>query len=224
MNGGRTINTSGGVTHFLGMAWAGQCGKSIAAAPALPVEVSFASGAALMVRREAWERTGGFDDRYFMYGEDVDLSLRLRRAGYKVGVVPDARIEHDYDFAKGGAKWFRLERNRWWTVLGHYPATVLAVLAPALAISELGLLTVAWRGRWLRAKLRAQAAVGRELPAIRRRRGEVQSLRTISAACFARHLSASLETPYLPAAARVGLLATAQRLYWTLARRLLGVR
>ena len=224
MDGGRSINTSGGVTHFLGMGWAGQCGDPIAAAPSAPVEVSFASGAALMVRRAAWERMGGFDDRYFMYGEDVDISLRLRLAGYGVGSVPGARVEHDYEFAKGGSKWFRLERNRWWTVLSAYPAPLLAVLAPALALSELGLLAVAWRGGWLRAKLRAQASVARELPAIRRRREGVQRMRAISAASFARQLSASLDSPYLGAAARLAPLAAAQRIYWSIARALLGVR
>jgi N-acetylglucosaminyl-diphospho-decaprenol L-rhamnosyltransferase len=224
MEGGRSINTSGGITHFLGMGWAGQCGEPIAAAPPAPAEVSFASGAALMVRRDAWQRTGGFDERYFMYGEDVDISLRLRLAGYEVGIAPAARVEHDYEFGKGGAKWYRLERNRWWTVLSDYPTAVLAVLAPALALAELGLLAVAWRGGWLRAKLRAQAAVARELPAIRRRRQDVQRLRAINTAGFAEHLSASLESPYLRAVAGVAPLAAAQRTYWSVARRLLGVR
>jgi N-acetylglucosaminyl-diphospho-decaprenol L-rhamnosyltransferase len=224
MEGGRSINTSGGITHFLGMGWAGQCGEPVAAAPPAPVEVSFVSGAALMVRRDAWERTGGFDARYFMYGEDVDISLRLRLAGYGVGIVPAARVEHDYEFAKGESKWFRLERNRWWTVLSDYPASMLAVLAPALALSELGLLAVAWRGGWFRAKLRAQAAVARDLPAIRRRRESVQRLRAISTARFAQHLSANLASPYLRAVAEVAPMAVAQRTYWSVARRLLGVR
>ncbi|MEA2419348.1 MAG: hypothetical protein QOE60_1554, partial [Thermoleophilaceae bacterium] len=67
MDGGATINTAGNVTHFLGMGWAGRCGRPVGEAPAEPAEVPFASGAALAVRREAWERTGGFDARYFMY-------------------------------------------------------------------------------------------------------------------------------------------------------------
>ena len=80
------------------------------------------------------------------------------RAGASAS-VPGARVEHDYEFAKGDYKWFYLERNRAWTVLGAYPATLLAVLAPALLAFELALLPVAARGGWLRAKLRAQAAV-----------------------------------------------------------------
>ena len=56
-----------------------------------------------------------------MYGEDLDLSLRLRLAGWGVGVVPAARVAHDYAFAKGDYKWFYLERNRWWTMTRRLP-------------------------------------------------------------------------------------------------------
>jgi GT2 family glycosyltransferase len=221
MDGGRAINTSGNVTHFLGVGWAGRCGEPVSAASDGPGEVSFASGAALMVRREDWERAGGFDERWFMYSEDLDLSLRLRLAGRGVGVAPAARVEHDYEFAKGGQKWFLLERNRAWTVLSDYPGRLLALLAPALLLFELALLAVAWRGGWLREKLRAQAAVLRALPAIAARRRHVQRTRTVSAREFASHLTAELDSPYLEGVARVGPLVALQRAYWKLVLALL---
>ena len=69
MDGGRRINTSGGVCHFLGLGWAGSCGEPISAAPPGMRAVDFPSGAALCTRRDTWERVGDFDERYFMYGE-----------------------------------------------------------------------------------------------------------------------------------------------------------
>jgi GT2 family glycosyltransferase len=212
--GGDRINTTGGVAHFLGLGWAGRCGEPVESAPAAPEEVPFASGAAMVVRREAWERLGGFDERYFMYVEDVDLSLRMWLSGWGVGVVPSARAEHDYDFVKGARKWFLLERNRWWTVLSVYPRELLVLLAPALLLSELALIGVAASGGWLPSKLRAQAAVARELPQILERRRQVQAQRRASAAAFAAHLSAALDSPYLGGLARVPPLAAAQRAYW----------
>ena len=75
-----------------------------------------------------------------MYGEDLDLGLRLRLAGQGVGIVPAARADHDYAFVKGDYKWFHLERNRWWTMLGAYPAPLLALVLPALLAFEVALL------------------------------------------------------------------------------------
>ena len=173
-----------------------------------------------MVRREAWDAVGGFDPEYFMYGEDLDLSLRLRLAGWGVGIVPAAaRVEHAYEFAKGAYKWFYLERNRWWTVLGAYPARLLALLAPALLALRARAAAVAARGGWLRAKLRAQAAVLRSLPWALRRRRRVQALRARRRRARSRpSLTASLDSPYLggggadrPAAALAGRLLGAGR-------------
>jgi GT2 family glycosyltransferase len=179
--------------------------------------------AALVVRSDAWERTGGFDERYFMYCEDLDLSLRLWLGGWGVGIAPGASVEHDYTFEKGGGKWFLLERNRWWTVLSDYPTPLLVLLLPALLGAELALLAVAARGGWLRQKLRAQAAVARALPAMLARRRTVQATRTIGAAEFARRLTADLDSPYLGPLADVAPLAAAQRAYWALVLGLLSL-
>jgi N-acetylglucosaminyl-diphospho-decaprenol L-rhamnosyltransferase len=222
MNDGSTINTAGNVAHFLGIAWAGRCGEPVGSAPSEPVEVGFPSGAALVVRRDAWELVEGFDERYFMYCEDLDLGLRLRLAGYGVGLAPAARVEHDYEFAKGERKWFLLERNRWWTVVSDYPGRLLALLLPSLLLAELALLAVAARGGWLGAKLRAQLAVVRELPQMLARRRRVQAGRQISAGEFARCLSAELDNPNLGGLAAVRPLVTMQRAYWALVLRLVG--
>ena len=121
----------------------GAGGEPLAAAPASPREVAFASGACLAVPRAEWERLGGFPADYFMYYEDVDLSLRVRLRGGRVGIEPAARVDHDYEFGKGELKWRLLERNRWATILRMYPGALLALLAPALLATELALLAVA---------------------------------------------------------------------------------
>jgi GT2 family glycosyltransferase len=206
------INSSRGVVHFLGLAWAGQCGQDPAALPVTPYETAFASGAALLIRRSAWQRIGGFADSYFLYGEDVDLGLRLWLAGERVGVEPRARIVHDYEFDKGRQKWFLLERNRWRTVLALYPAPLLLALAPAFALSELGLVAIAARDGWLAAKLRADLAIVTGLPAAVRRRRAVRRTRRLPTARFAGLLGASLDSPYLGELPRV--IVAAQAAYW----------
>ncbi len=218
--GGERVNTWGNLVHWLGFGWAGGNDRPTSEAPTSRTEVGFASGAAMAIRRGAWNAAGGFQPHYFMYGEDLDLSLRLRLAGWGIGVEPAARAEHDYAFTKGDYKWFYLERNRWWTILGTYPTRLLLLVLPALLLFELLLLPVAARSGWLKPKLRAQAAVLRELPAMLRHRRAVRATVTIDGPTFAAGLTSSLDSPFLAAANAVPGVAAAQRAFWRVVRRL----
>ncbi len=57
-------------------------------------EVDVLAGAFMMIKKEVLEKTGGFDETFFMYGEDVDLSYRIQRAGYKNYYFAESSIIH----------------------------------------------------------------------------------------------------------------------------------
>ncbi len=57
-------------------------------------DVDALSGSCMLIRREAYEQTGGFDEDYFMYGEDIDLCYRYSGNGWKVRYVPITKIVH----------------------------------------------------------------------------------------------------------------------------------
>ncbi len=57
-----------------------------------PREVDIVTGCLLMMRAAEWRRLGGFDERYFMYGQDADLCLRARASGLRSVLVPAAGI------------------------------------------------------------------------------------------------------------------------------------
>ena len=59
-----------------------------------PSEVETISGACIMMRRELFESIGGFTEDYFMYAEDVDLCLKIWRAGYRVYYTPETSFVH----------------------------------------------------------------------------------------------------------------------------------
>ena len=59
-----------------------------------PRRVPWAVAAFLLVRRDAWDAAGGFDERQWMYAEDLDLGWRLRRAGWHSRYVPGALVDH----------------------------------------------------------------------------------------------------------------------------------
>lgn len=56
--------------------------------------VPWVKGAALAFRRAAFEQVNGFDERFFLYAEDIDLCFRLRQAGWEVRSAPEARVVH----------------------------------------------------------------------------------------------------------------------------------
>lgn len=63
--------------------------------PGPPVAVDNLSGACLVVRRSAWEQIAPFDERFFLYAEDVDWSLRARRAGWRLIFAPEVAVTRE---------------------------------------------------------------------------------------------------------------------------------
>ena len=69
-------------------------------------EVSFASGCALLVRRNLMAQLGGFDERFFMYEEDVELCLRTQELGWKIRYEPEALVLHVVQASSRGEQGF----------------------------------------------------------------------------------------------------------------------
>jgi N-acetylglucosaminyl-diphospho-decaprenol L-rhamnosyltransferase len=61
-----------------------------------PVAVGWVIGAAMLIRRRAFEEVGGFDEGFFLYMEDADFCWRLNRAGWSVDYLPTVSLRHAY--------------------------------------------------------------------------------------------------------------------------------
>ncbi|MBI5594015.1 MAG: glycosyltransferase family 2 protein [Deltaproteobacteria bacterium] len=57
-------------------------------------DIAWVLGASMIARRSAIMHAGGFNEDFFLYGEEQDLCLRLRRAGWSIGYIPDAVVLH----------------------------------------------------------------------------------------------------------------------------------
>jgi GT2 family glycosyltransferase len=220
-DGGETINSAGNPLHFTGIVWAGMHGRPIAEAPPAG-EVPVLSGACLAIPRRTWERVGGFPAKFFLYHEDVDLSLRLRLEGGVLGIEPAAVVAHDYEFGAREHKWRWLERNRLAFLVRAYPGPLLLLLAPALIATELALLAVSAAGGWGGQKLAANLEALRWLPRLLLERRRIQRARTVDSAEFASWLSADLDSPFIAGAARSWPARLLLRAYLGAVRMLLG--
>jgi hypothetical protein len=141
------INTCGNEVHFTGMP---SCRGWMldSQAVAHPEEVVSVSGAAFMARRSVFDWVGGFDESFFLYAEDTDLSWRVQLMGYRCVCAPGAIVYHRYEPRFEPAKFYYLERNRCQMLLKNLHWRSLALLIPALMLTEL----VTWGYAFLHGK------------------------------------------------------------------------
>lgn len=176
----KRINTCGNEVHYTGLTLCRGMGMSHKAFTDL-TEVSAVSGAAFGMRKEIFEALGGFDETFFLYMEDTDLSWRARLAGYRCVYVPQSVVHHDYSLRFGVRKTFYQERNRYLMLLKSLRWRTLLVLLPALLLAEVvtwGFVLLRERGH-LANKLRAYAWIVKHWGQIMESRRRTQALRRI---------------------------------------------
>ncbi len=129
-----TLDGIGDVYHISGLVWRdghtrAQCGADDTAG-----EIFSPCACAALYRRDALIRTGGFDENYFCYVEDIDLGFRLRLAGHTCLYVPDAVVHHVGSASSGGQhsdfSIYHGHRNLVWTFIKNMPGVLFWVLLP----------------------------------------------------------------------------------------------
>jgi GT2 family glycosyltransferase len=109
-------------------------------APPVPkstVEVDWISGSCMLIRRAALEEVGLFDERFFLYYEEVDLCRRTREAGWSIYWVPEATIVHVGGLATGFNQTQKRRARYWFDSRRYY-------LLKARGRSYLWLANTAW--------------------------------------------------------------------------------
>ncbi|MGH2521890.1 MAG: glycosyltransferase family 2 protein [Anaerolineales bacterium] len=126
------------------------------------LERDYLVGCAMLIPRSTLQRVGEFDERYFMYYEDMDFSWRVRAAGLKLLVAPDARLWHKvalssggsdspnerYWMARGSVLFFRRYARGWrWLVVGPYRfGSAIKTTLRLLARGRWEAIAAYWRG------------------------------------------------------------------------------
>jgi GT2 family glycosyltransferase len=111
----------------------------------LPGKIAWVLGASMIVRREVFAALGGFDPQFFLYSEETDLCLRIRKQGLEIGFVPEVTVRHIGQVSERGNDQYetRLRSmsglHRFWAK--HYPVEDVLKMV---------------RRDWLRASFRRQ--------------------------------------------------------------------
>jgi GT2 family glycosyltransferase len=201
-NGDRTtLDGAGDMYHTSGAAWRLGHGRKCEPGDLQKAEVFGACAAAALYRRDAILASGGFDDEYFCYFEDVDLAFRLRLAGHRCFYVPDAVVYHVGSATTGGERsdftTYHGQRNLVWTFFKNMPLPLLWLYLPQhillnlvalLGYSLRGHARVIWKAKW-------DAIKG--LPRILKERRRIQKTRRVNAWDLRRVMAKGLLTPYL---------------------------
>ncbi len=171
------INSFGVRIHYTGIACPHRLDEKDDAALA-PQET--ACGGIFMLRREVYETVGGFDEDLFLYHEDHDLSWRLRLAGWKLMVNPDAVFYHHYRFNKGVRKFYYSEKNRLHLLLKHLEWKTLFLILPSLGMVETAQWAHSIGNGWFFLKLKSYLELTLLLPRILKKRRRIQANRKVS--------------------------------------------
>jgi GT2 family glycosyltransferase len=144
-----------------------------------PTTVASISGCAFAMPRAVFDRVGGFDDVFFMYCEDTDLSLRVWLAGCQVVYEPGSVVYHRYRLDMRPDKFFHLERNRYLVLARNLSGKAAVWLFPALLAGEMMMWAYAalHGGAFLAAKARAWRWLISNRAAVRVRRARLTTLR-----------------------------------------------
>ncbi|GAB3797939.1 glycosyltransferase family 2 protein [Spirosoma humi] len=180
LNPNGTINACGNEMHYTGLTTCRGINQPSSAFESLQV-VPLLSGAALLAPQSVLQTIGSFDETYFMYFEDTNLSLRARLAGFELLCEPAAVLTHYYKLGMSPMKFYYLERNRLLTLWQILSRTTYSQLLPALLLTELFMWLYALRGwSYIRARFRTYVYLLRHRAMIRHRHQAIQHSRCLS--------------------------------------------
>jgi GT2 family glycosyltransferase len=176
------LDGSGDEYHISGLAWRRFYNYQAKNYGFKEEEVFSACGAAAFYPRDDFLKVGGFDENYFSYFEDVDLSFRLRLAGRRCLYVPQAVVYHVGSASSGKTSDFVIyhgHRNLVWTYFKNMPGVLFWWYLPLHMLMNLFFtISFIFKGRGI-AILRAKMDAFYRLPAIIRARRQIQSSRKI---------------------------------------------
>lgn len=194
------LDGAGDAYHISGLAWRRFAGLPAAQYGLESEEVFSACAAAAFYSRKVFLQVGGFDESFFSYLEDIDLSFRLRLQGFRCLYVPEAVVKHVGSATLGVRSefaYYHWQRNSIWSFLQNMPTGLLLMALPFhLMANCIYQLYYTFRGRG-HILLKGKGDALRGLPGVLRKRQEIQNHRKVSNMELWHRMEHGLFQPYL---------------------------
>lgn len=193
------IDGTGDIYHVSGVAWRRDHGMKSSAINRESGEIFSPCAAASLISREAFLSVGGFDEHFYCYNEDVDLSFRLRLTGHRCIYVADAVVEHVGSGTTSRYSDFAVyhgQRNLVWSYFRNMPGIWFWVYLPQhFLFSLIALIWFSLKGK-AGAVFKARWDALKGLPRVLKLRQETQNSKTVAGEKVVAAMSRNFFVPY----------------------------
>jgi len=217
------INSLGNVIHFLGFGFTSGYGELDHEIPGYPEIKGYASGCSFIIRREVLDKIGGYNEEYYMYHDDLELSLKVKLAGYQVILAPRSIIYHKYEFKRSTKMIYYMERNRYLTLMTFYPAWLLILIGLPGVIMDIGMLFFSIVRGWFKEELKIYAYFFhfKNYDKILAERKKIEAFKIKSFPKLAKNFSGKIEFAEIANPILKYLVNPLLNLYWQIVRRII---
>ncbi len=216
------INSLGNIINFLGFGFTSAYGEADREIKDYPEIQGYASGCSFIIRRETFEKIGAYNEEFYMYHDDLELSLKTRLAGQQIILAPRSRVFHKYEFSRSVQMLYYLERNRYLLIFTFYPGYLLFLIVLPLIIMDGGLLFFSILKGWFNTKKKVYRyfCSYRNYVKIIQERRRIKKFKIVPFSALAQHFSGRIEFQEIANPLLNNVVNPVFSAYWSLIKKL----
>lgn len=217
------VNSLGNIIHFLGFGFTSGYDEPDREISGYPEIKGYASGCSFIIRAEAYKKSGGYDEEFYMYHDDLELSLKVRLAGYKIILAPRSVIFHKYEFSRSVRMLYYMERNRYLTLLTYYPARILWLVWLPLVGMDIAMFFYSIAGGWFKEELKIFGYFSRFSTyfKINAKRKEIRKISTVEFSEIARSFAGKIEFQEIANPLLKHIANPLMNIYWNMVKKII---
>ncbi|MEI6529450.1 MAG: glycosyltransferase family 2 protein [Candidatus Falkowbacteria bacterium] len=217
------INSLGNVIHYLGFGFTSGYGEADKEIEGCPEIKGYASGASFIIRSSVLAKIGGYNEEYYMYHDDMEISLKAKLAGYKIILAPKSVIFHKYEFKRSTRMIYYMERNRYLTLLTFYPLYLVILIAIPGVVMDIGMLFFSLINGWFKEELKIYGYFchSKNYDKIVQEREKVRAFKTQSFSSIAKNFAGKIEFTEIANPILKYVVNPLLNIYWQIVKRII---